>query len=113
MASLNELSCTDIAQGIAAGKFTAEAVTRDCLERIKAREDAVKAWATIDPEHALAQARALEGVESYVRVAKGDAPARLIVRENGAVYFADPQAGQKSGWYYDQRDNRLAASSAR
>jgi Asp-tRNA(Asn)/Glu-tRNA(Gln) amidotransferase A subunit family amidase len=60
MPSLNELSCTEIAQGIAAGKFTAEAVTRDCLERIKAREDTVKAWATIDPEYALAQARALD-----------------------------------------------------
>jgi len=54
-----------------------------------------------------AQARALEGLEPYVRVVKGEPPARLIVRENGAVYFADPQAGQKSGWYYDQRDNRL------
>src|SRR5499425_2809477 len=60
MPSLNELSCADIVQGIAAGKFTAEAVTRDCLERTKAREDTVKAWATIDPEHALAQARALD-----------------------------------------------------
>jgi len=60
MLSLNKLSCTDILQGITAGKFTAEAVTRDCLERIKAREDTVKAWATIDPEHALAQARALD-----------------------------------------------------
>jgi 23S rRNA (cytosine1962-C5)-methyltransferase len=28
------------------------------------------------------------------------------VRENGVRYFADPQAGQKSGWYYDQRENR-------
>src|SRR6266700_3989375 len=60
MPSLNELSCTEITQGIAAGQFTAEAVTRDCLERIKAREDTVRAWATIDPEHALAQARALD-----------------------------------------------------
>jgi Asp-tRNA(Asn)/Glu-tRNA(Gln) amidotransferase A subunit family amidase len=60
MPSLNELSCTDIVQGIAAGRFTAEALTRDCLERIKAREDTVKAWATIDPEPALAQARALD-----------------------------------------------------
>ena len=53
MRSLNELSCTEIAQGIVAGKFTAEAVTRDCLERIKAREATVQAWATIDPEIAL------------------------------------------------------------
>jgi Asp-tRNA(Asn)/Glu-tRNA(Gln) amidotransferase A subunit family amidase len=60
MSNLNELSCTDIVQGVAAGKFTAEAVTRDCLERIKAREDTVKAWVTIDPEHALTQARALD-----------------------------------------------------
>lgn len=60
MPSFNELSCTEIAQGIAAGKFTAEAVTRDCLARIKAREATVQAWATIDPEHALAQAQALD-----------------------------------------------------
>src|SRR3954447_713668 len=60
MPSLNELYCTEIAEGIAAGKFTAEAVARDCLEHIKVREDTVKAWATIDPDHALAQARALD-----------------------------------------------------
>ncbi len=51
-------------------------------------------------------ARTLESLESYVRVAKGDAPSQLAVRENGARYLADPQAGQKSGWYYDQRNNR-------
>jgi len=51
-------------------------------------------------------ARALEGLESYVRVVKGEAPAPLRVEENGAIYFADPLSGQKSGWYYDQRANR-------
>jgi 23S rRNA (cytosine1962-C5)-methyltransferase len=51
-------------------------------------------------------ARTLESLESYVRVAKGDVPSRLTIKENGALYLADPQAGQKSGWYYDQRDNR-------
>ncbi len=57
---LNELSACEIAQGIAAGKFTAEAVVRDCLDRIAARESTVQAWATIDPEHALRQARELD-----------------------------------------------------
>jgi 23S rRNA (cytosine1962-C5)-methyltransferase len=50
--------------------------------------------------------RALEGLDSYVRAAKGEATPRLIVEENGIRYFADPAGGQKSGWYYDQRDNR-------
>jgi amidase len=60
MADLNKLSATEIAKGIAAKKFTAEAVVRDCLERIAAREPTVHAWATIDPDYALQQARALD-----------------------------------------------------
>src|ERR1700760_1454745 len=57
MARLNELSAVEIAQGIGAGRFTAEAVTRDCLERISEREETVQAWAFIDPDIALRQAR--------------------------------------------------------
>ena len=57
---LNELSATEIAQGIAAGAFTAEAVVRDCLARVEVREPTVRAFATIDPEHALRQARELD-----------------------------------------------------
>src|SRR3954464_15734154 len=60
MTSLNQLSASEIAQGIGAKKFTAEAVMRDCLARIEAREPVVKAWATIDPDYALQQARALD-----------------------------------------------------
>src|SRR2546422_2412153 len=42
------------------GGLPAEAVVRDCLARIEAREPTVQAWATIDPDLALAQARALD-----------------------------------------------------
>jgi Asp-tRNA(Asn)/Glu-tRNA(Gln) amidotransferase A subunit family amidase len=59
-ARLNELSATEVARRIAAGATTAEAVVRDCLERIAARESTVQAWAAIDPEHALRQARELD-----------------------------------------------------
>ena len=52
-----------------------------------------------------APSRALEGLDSYVKVAKG-AGARIAVEENGARYIADLESGQKTGWYYDQRDNR-------
>ncbi len=50
--------------------------------------------------------RELEGLPSYVRAAAGDPAARFAVEENGTRYFADPQGGQKTGWYFDQRDNR-------
>jgi len=50
--------------------------------------------------------RALEGLDNYVRVTKGELPARIAVEENGARYVADLAEGQKAGWYYDQRDNR-------
>ncbi len=49
--------------------------------------------------------RALEGLESDVRSARGDA-SRIAVEENGTRFFAEPMSGQKTGWYYDQRDNR-------
>lgn len=59
-ADLNSLSATEIAAGVAAGTFTAEAVTAACLNRIAEREDAVGAWEFLDPEIALAQARAID-----------------------------------------------------
>ena len=57
---LNELSAAEIADAIAAGKTTCEAVVRDCLARIAARDGTVKAWVNFDAELALNQARALD-----------------------------------------------------
>ena len=51
-------------------------------------------------------ARALEGLSSEVRVARGSLEGLVSVHENGAVFWADPVAGQKTGWFFDQRDNR-------
>jgi Asp-tRNA(Asn)/Glu-tRNA(Gln) amidotransferase A subunit family amidase len=58
MDSLNKLSATDAAARIAAGKLTSEALVAACLERVRQREKDVQAWATINPDLALAQARA-------------------------------------------------------
>ncbi|MDE2500447.1 MAG: RlmI/RlmK family 23S rRNA methyltransferase, partial [Alphaproteobacteria bacterium] len=69
---------------------------------------------TLQPENVVlradAPARSLEGLELYVRAAKGNA-GRIAVEENGVRYFADLEAGQKTGWYYDQRDNRAFLAS--
>lgn len=55
---INQLGAADAAAKIAAGKLTSEALVRACLDRIEERESAVHAWAFVDPDLALAQARA-------------------------------------------------------
>lgn len=55
-----ELDATEAAQRIANGELTSEALVRSCLERISAREPEVRAWAFLDAELALAQARACD-----------------------------------------------------
>jgi 23S rRNA (cytosine1962-C5)-methyltransferase len=50
--------------------------------------------------------RVLEGLENYVRAGRGEIPSRIAIEENGARYFADLKDGQKTGWYYDQREHR-------
>ena len=51
-------------------------------------------------------ARALEGLAAETRVARGSLDGSVVVREAGIEFLADPVAGQKTGWFYDQRDNR-------
>lgn len=57
MDKLHTLSASAAAAAIAAGKLKSEALVAACLERIAAREDEVRAWAFVDGELALAQAR--------------------------------------------------------
>src|SRR6202000_1456678 len=51
-----------------------------------------------------APSRAREDRGEEVRAAKGES-GRFVVEENGTKFFADLASGQKTGWYYDQRDN--------
>jgi 23S rRNA (cytosine1962-C5)-methyltransferase len=51
-------------------------------------------------------ARTLEGLASESRVATGKLAGPILLEENGAVFLVDLVAGQKTGWFYDQRDNR-------
>lgn len=53
-----------------------------------------------------APARAHEGLPEQVRCASGDPQAGAIVEEDGIRHEFHPLAGQKTGWYFDQRDNR-------
>jgi 23S rRNA (cytosine1962-C5)-methyltransferase len=51
-------------------------------------------------------ARGLEGLTQEVRVAAGAVDGPVTVEEDGAIVLADVLAGQKTGWFFDQRDNR-------
>jgi len=53
----HRMTATAAVARIARGELTSERLVRACLERIEAREPDVAAWACLDPEHALRQAR--------------------------------------------------------
>jgi len=57
MTDPNELSALEAAQRIADGRLTSEALIHTCLERIYAREDIIGAWAHLDADHAVAEAK--------------------------------------------------------
>lgn len=58
-----------------------------------------------------AGARMTEGLKTEVRIATGTADGPVQVEENGYVYYADLVAGQKTGWFYDQRRSRAFIAS--
>jgi 23S rRNA (cytosine1962-C5)-methyltransferase len=51
---------------------------------------------------------ALEGIPELDEVI-GDVPDEVTIPEAGSLFTAPLRAGQKTGFYYDQRDNRIAA----
>lgn len=50
--------------------------------------------------------RALEGLSPEVEMAHGALTGPVRIQENNALFWADPVEGQKTGWFYDHRDNR-------
>jgi 23S rRNA (cytosine1962-C5)-methyltransferase len=50
--------------------------------------------------------RELEGLERTVADAAGEVPETVTVEEDGLRFQVSPRTGQKTGWFYDQRDNR-------
>jgi len=59
MSGGERLTASEAAVRLSAGSLTAESLVRDCLDRAAARAE-VKAWTWLDPEQALAQARAID-----------------------------------------------------
>ena len=54
------LSASEAARRIERGELTSVALTSECLERIAERDEQLRAWAFVNRDYALAQARALD-----------------------------------------------------
>jgi 23S rRNA (cytosine1962-C5)-methyltransferase len=52
--------------------------------------------------------RKLEGLHPSVNVLSGELNPEAVIEENGLKFAVDLEHGQKTGWFFDQRDNRLA-----
>jgi 23S rRNA (cytosine1962-C5)-methyltransferase len=50
--------------------------------------------------------RLLEGLTQYTEIVKGNANDWIEIEENGSRFWVDLLHGQKTGWFYDQRQNR-------
>ena len=60
MTEPHELTATEASARIDAGELTAETLVESCIERIEARESAVRAWKHFDADAARQQAKALD-----------------------------------------------------
>ncbi len=59
-------------------------------------------------ERSDAEVRGLEGLPPRAGVVHGQLPDVVLIREDDLVYRVDVVAGQKTGFYLDQRDSRAA-----
>jgi 23S rRNA (cytosine1962-C5)-methyltransferase len=51
--------------------------------------------------------RDLEGLAQGVETVLGEAPETLELEESGASFLISPLTGQKTGWFFDQAENRI------
>ena len=54
--------------------------------------------------------RSKEGLEPLIQPLRGDIPDEVEIVEHGVKILVNPHTGHKTGFYLDQRENRLAAS---
>ncbi|MDA8387160.1 MAG: class I SAM-dependent rRNA methyltransferase [Nitrospiraceae bacterium] len=54
------------------------------------------------------RSRALEGLPAYKEVARGALDPLPVIGEDGVLFEIDPLGGQKTGFFLDQRENRLS-----
>lgn len=74
------------------------------LPELLAALETLRRWRAIVARND-APARLLEGLAEHVGLLLGT-DAACVVEEGGVAFPVDPLAGQKTGWFFDQRPNR-------
>jgi 23S rRNA (cytosine1962-C5)-methyltransferase len=57
-----------------------------------------------------APSRRIEGLPEAIETI-GEGEEETVIRENGAEFLADLGGGQKTGWFFDQRENRARVAA--
>ncbi len=91
------------------GDIAVVQITTAGMERLKT--EIVAALAKVIKPNAIlfrndSSTRELEGLSGYVETALGEIPETITLEENGVKFAVPLLAGQKTGWFYDQRPNR-------
>ena len=84
-------------------------ITTAGMDRV--RDDILAALDSVVPGAAVilrndTPSRALEGLEQGVEVVRGEVPEQVPLRENDTAFEVTPATGQKTGWFFDHRENR-------
>ena len=104
MTDLASLGAAAAAEAVATGACTSEALVSACLARIAEREPVVRAFVDLDPDRALAQARAADRAPREGRGALHGVP--VAIKEIFDV------AGMRCTWGTPIRAGRVAAADS-
>ncbi|MFW8636199.1 RSP_2647 family RNA methyltransferase [Cribrihabitans pelagius] len=103
--------------GVVIDRFGAACVVQPNAAWADAHLDALTAalgevtGAEVVLKNASGRTRSLEGLDDVSQTLLGEAPAAPVpVQMNGATYMADLTGGQKTGLFYDQRENHAFAA---
>jgi 23S rRNA (cytosine1962-C5)-methyltransferase len=93
---------TLVVQANTAGMDAAKNALLAALKRTLSPENIL--WAADSP------ARQQEGLAPVSELVHGTIDEPLTLIENGVRFYADPVGGQKTGWFFDHRNNRAFAA---
>ncbi|MDH3197767.1 MAG: class I SAM-dependent rRNA methyltransferase [Candidatus Krumholzibacteria bacterium] len=107
----------DLLPGLVADRYADVVVVQFLTAGVEQARDAiVGALGTRFPDARLYErsdtaSRRREGLETRAGWIRGEGPARVEIREHGRTFLVNLEAGQKTGFYLDQRENRAAVAA--